>query len=504
MKRSNKIAFGILGVVGTILLVLLAAGFIAKQKIKAGIQTELGEKLTFEELDVEIFRRRMSFEKANLQLDAVNIHADEILLKEINYYKILFGNEIRIGTIEIENPEITFREKQDKTEDTTKQESALQQEISIGSLSMVNGRIKSVRKDRDREELSFLIRDLVLTDVEIDSVSLEEKIPFRYTSYAFALDSVEFAMNEEHDLFVETVSSEDKNLQLEKIRIIPKYDKVEFQKHIPYQKDRFELDLKTVQMRDFEWSFVEDSLLLSSSQLTIQDADIEIYRNKLIPEDTRGKPLYSEKLRKSPVKLHFPRIVVRSSGLVYEEQTAAARPPGKLYFTEVEADIQNLTNVGMGKDDFPVTVIHAEALFHGQSPVELDWEFDVSDTGEEFLVSGRLTGITEEGINAFVRPALNVESRGGIDSFAFNFAGNNIDAVGDVETRYEDFKIIILKDDGSSKNSFWSAIANLFISNDAVTDNIKHSDLTVTRNQTKSFWNFLWLLVREGALSAFL
>lgn len=177
MKRSNKIAIGILGVVGTILLVLLAAGFIAKQKIKAGIQTELGEKLTFEELDVEIFRRRMSFEKANLQLDAVNIYADEILLKEINYYKILFGNEIRIGTIEIENPDITFREKQDKTEDTTKQESALQQEISIGSLSMVNGRIKSVRKDRDREELSFLIRDLVLTDVEIDSVSLEEKIP---------------------------------------------------------------------------------------------------------------------------------------------------------------------------------------------------------------------------------------------------------------------------------------------------------------------------------------
>ena len=107
-------------------------------------------------------------------------------------------------------------------------------------------------------------------------------------------------------------------------------------------------------------------------------------------------------------------------------------------------------------------------------------------------------------MNSFLRPTMNVEVEGIIKDLQYDFRGNGYNASGNMKLEYEDFKLIVLQSDGTEKNNFLSGIANIFINNDGSSETLDHKELLVERDRTKSFWNYLWLCIREGALKSFI
>jgi hypothetical protein len=112
--------------------------------------------------------------------------------------------------------------------------------------------------------------------------------------------------------------------------------------------------------------------------------------------------------------------------------------------------------------------------------------------------------ISSEGINQFMEPALNIKAEGGIRDMRFNFAGNSQSSTGDMKLIYTNFKVEVLQKDGEEKNKFLSALANLIVNNDAASEEKEQKNIKTKRTQTKSFWNYLWKNVRNGALKSFL
>lgn len=501
MKKNKKIGIILLAVIAGIVLILFLLGIYAKQKIKSTLDQELSNTLQYEEVDVSLINRRITFTNPEITFSGNTITSEEIALKGINFYQYLVNGNIRMDNVEIESPTATLG----KAEDTSSQKNAkFKQDIHVNSVQIKNGKIRTVKNDTSATPLLVLLNRFNVSDVSINSETIQQKIPLNYGSYSFKIDSIRTALNPQHDISVGSIAAEDAKFNLERIRIIPKYDKEEFQEHIPYEKDRFELLVQNVQLDSLTWRFKNDVLEIRNTMMTLRQGDLEVYRNKLIRDDPRTKELYSQKVRALPFRIDLDSVRVESSKIVYEEKVKKSRPPGVVSFHEVNAGIDNVSNMGMDQKGFPQTVINANALFMGVTPLEVDWKFDISNEWESFTISGDFGTVPGSAINKFVRPAMNVEVNGNIDNLVFTYSGNNNKAVGDVRIKYRNFRVVVLEDDGTEKSSFWSTLANLFISNDAVNDEVVHEDLEVTRNKKKSFWNYVWLMIREGAIAAFL
>jgi hypothetical protein len=333
---------------------------------------------------------------------------------------------------------------------------------------------------------------------------LEGTLPFVYNGVEIESDSIFYELDEAQNITLKNLKLKDRNLAVKDFRIIPKYEKAEFDRRISVEKDRFELDLNSFKINGLDWEVKNDSLYLLAPVTHISGADFKVYRNKLLPDDISIKPLYSQVIRELGAKIKFDSIYIESSQMEYEEKSADSRPPGKVGFYNVRAEMVNISNIGMKLNDFPKTKIHLETRFMNEANLMLNWEFDVRNIEDDFKVSGNLKSISAQAMNSFLTPAINLEVEGEIESTYFNFQGNKYKANGDMRLKYNNFRVEVLKKDGNGKNKFLTGIANLLVKKEANSKKLEIKGVEAVRDRTKSFWNFLWLFIRNGALKSFL
>lgn len=495
-----KITIKVFMVLGGVMILIIVAAFFTNRKIENQIASEFQDMLTYEKLNVNLLGNKMAFEKPGISLDKARIKAVGIDLEGLSYLEYLRTGKIVLDKIVIEEPEfIIFKNAPDSEETAEK----FEKDILIRSIRIRNGVFRIVEND-SVDQVHFVFSDLELETASLDSATVEHKVPLDYEEYHLVGDSLYLELDDQHHLSGGKMEMLGGKVHIEDLRITPKYDKVEFQRRVPHEKDRFDLVVGAVELDSLDWGFENDSLFMSASRLGISDADLEVYRNKLIRDDPGKKTLYSEKLRNAPVKLDIQKVEIQSSKIEYQEKIKAEMEPAVVFFTNLNATVYRLSNKGMAEQAYRATQVDARANFMGEPNLEVDWEFDARSLEESFAISGSFGPLSGPAINLFLRPALNIETRGGIESLAFNFSGNDDRATGEMQLKYEEFKVDVLREEGTEKSGFLSGIVNFFINNDAITEDYNHEDLQVTRDKTKSFWNFLWLCLREGALSSFL
>lgn len=497
---KNK--YFILLIIASMGVLLFLFGYFANQKIETEIKSSISELFTYEGLDVDVFSRSIQIEAPKMVEDNLVFSAASISIDGINYYQYLFEDKIAIENVFLKSPELLIIGSKNKSAQR-EDEKNFKADISIGTIKTTDGKI-NIKKNDTTSSFFFAFNDFTLKEVSMDSASVQQKIPFNYESFSLNGDSLRLKLGKLHSLVSSSIAAENGKVILKKTQITPKYGKVEFQQHIPFEKDRFELHVEKIILNDLSFKFKNDSLYLKNPVMTIEGANFEAYRNKLLPDDPRIKDLYSEKIRELPVKIDFGEVQVKNSSIIYLEKSKKDRPPLKVDFQDLNATITNLTNVEHDGENIPKTEIIANTLFMGVALVEFNWEFSVGNPSDGFHISGNMGSIRGEALNPALKPAMNILAEGKVVSLAFNYSGNNNRARGDMRVQYDDFKIIVLQKDGRKKNKFLSAIANLFVKNDAITKDIVHKDLEVERVKTKSFWNYFWLMIREGALKAFL
>ena len=220
------------------------------------------------------------------------------------------------------------------------------------------------------------------------------------------------------------------------------------------------------------------------------------------PDDTSIKPMYSDMLRNMPFLLNIDTLDVKNTRIVYEERMKADRDPGKVVFSNLDGEITNLTNFTTN-DKFPETRIKASASFMDEAPLSINWNFRVDNRSDWFAIDGNMGTLSAQSINGFLRPSMNVIAEGSIESMSFDFSGNRNKAKGGLNIAYEDFKIEVLKKDGTEKSGFLTTIANIFVKNNGESGEKINNDLEIERDKTKSFWNYLWSCIKKGALKTF-
>lgn len=486
-----------------ILFVILAAGYIGTDylsgRIKDELKTALGEDSSFGEIDLDLFRQNIHLNDLQLKMNRTQINSPKLSFKGLSYWQYLKNGKIVLNEVNLNDPRVVIAPKKDSV---PQKKSPFKKEIEVGVFKASNGTVELQEKDSARNKLFLAFPLMEISGIKLDSSTLKQNLPFTYTGYNFRTDSLRINITPEHYLASQSADLKNGKVEIKNFEIIPYYGPSTFDRKIPYEKDRISLKVEQIKLDSLNFSLENDTLVLKDPRLNISGGDLQIYRNKTLPDNTKKIPLYSEMLRKSPVKLDIKEVVIDSTRIVYEEKVKPERSVARISFNGVSGKIQNLTNIGLDRQDFPRTKINASAAFMGASPVQIDWNFNASNMNDVFYFSGSFGSLSGDTMNAFLKPSMGLAAEGKINSVAFTFTGNNNLLTGDVKVNYDKFKIEVLKDDGRKKSKFLSAIANLFVDNDGLSEEHSRKDIKVERDPTKSFWNYVWLGVKKGVLDA--
>ncbi|WP_156100662.1 hypothetical protein [Gillisia sp. Hel_I_29] len=505
MNKTLKILLWIFGSIAVLFTLLIILNNYLEKKIKSTIQKELDSSyIQYSEIDVDIINRNASVSDLKFKRGKFNVTAKEIELAAFNYSDYFLNNKITIGEIVLNVPTIILEPSDSLPKNRKKADQKFKENITIKKFRVSNGIMKIKDSSSVQGSLYIDIKNLDLNGIMVNSKTLEGVLPFKYDSYSLKSDSIFYGLDADHDLSVGKLGIANSDVIMSDIKIFPKFSKSDFDKRQKVEKDRMNLEIKKVNIQNFGWNFEKDTLELASPKINIDAAIWEIYRNKLIPDPTTIKPLYSKLLREMGVKLKFDSVVIYNSHITYEERVKEDRASAIFKFGQINATISNLTNVGMDRKDFPETKLSAKAKFMEEANISMDLVFKVSDLNDNFHVSGNLYNLSGSDMNGILKPEMNILAEGQIQSVYYNFYGNDNAAEGATQLKYEDFKIEVLRKDGQKKNKILSGLVNLVVNNNAKNKNLTQSDLKIQRVKTKSFWNYFWLCIRAGALKSFI
>ena len=496
-----------------VLVLIFVAGlflnsFVEKKAVSL-LEKQLPE-LKFEDLDVQVFKNAAELTKIDLTNGEVNIQSERLKVSGLNYWKFLTKKNIDLNTIEINDPEVVYQKqssgekpngKQKNTDKSSSNSAGLNKKISVKEIVLNDAKF-TLLDSASEEKIKVKTFDFQLHNLEVDSTSVSEKIPFNFKSFILKADSVFLKIDDRHILNVASIDIQKKKSSLKGLKLESIYSKQEFQKHTPVEKDRYDLTIDSIAIANQEFGFQNDSLKFQASNFLINNGDFQIYRDKMQPKDNSIKPMYSEMLRKLPFLLKIDTLNVEKTRIVYEERMKADRQPGKVVFANVNGTISNVTNFS-NSAEFPTTRVVAVADFMNEASLQLNWSFRVNNLSDWFDISGNMSSLSAKNMNGFLKPAMNVQAEGEITSMDFDFSGNRNKATGGVNISYKNFKIEVLKKDGTEKSGFLTTVANIFVKHNGESGRNVNEGLEITRDKTKSFWNYLWSCIKKGALKTF-
>ncbi|MDO5655147.1 MAG: hypothetical protein Q4G27_03290 [Flavobacteriaceae bacterium] len=341
--------------------------------------------------------------------------------------------------------------------------------------------------------LKFEDTDAFFKDLKILTAPKETENTITYTFINLNARDLKYPMNHLHTMKVKNIEVEQNLAKLKQFSIEPNFSRENFQKQIKEEQDVINLKVPEILIKNYDFSFDEVNNFFSAQFINLSQPDLNIFRDKTMPDQTPRKPMYSEMLRNLKFKLAIDEIELRKAKLTYEEKVAENQPPGKIYFTEFDAKIRNIHNKNSSR---PVD-IRVDTRFMGHAPTWVNWQFNIQQPYDKFQITGEVNQLDARSMDNFLVPNMKAKLDGDVLKASFNFTGNDKGLTGKMDMLYDNLKVEIL-DDENEKKGVVSTIANFLVKSkkDKIDNTPNH--IQVERDQQKSFFNLFWLGLKEG------
>lgn len=512
IKRPAKT---ILIVLGSIIFLLVLANIIISSYIKKNLPLIINKEekvpynIIYDELDINLLSGSMTLYDVHIApKDSMEgkvqsrllANIKTIKIKHANLWSLLFNDEIKVRRVLLDTPKVILQ-KQDSSNINNELRESFKQTITTGSIGIINGSFTMLdKKENLLAKASGIIFEI--DDIKIDSSTLNNNIPVKFSSYSFKCDSVFYKIDKFYNVTASRITNSESSLTINNLKLIPQYTRSGFTMAMPVEKDLFTVTIKQLRAPGAAWGFADDKLFVHTPEITIQNADLNVYRNKLPKDDTTVKKMYSHMLRDLNFDLKAEKVLLKNANIVYEEQVNFSRPAAKVIFTDFYATIHNLYSP-VNKKKLPETVIDVQCSFMNAAPLKVNWTFNVGNNSDAFIFKGSLGKIKTDNLNQIMKPLVNFTATGTINKLHFNYNGNKEAATGKFAIDYEDLKVTIFDEEGIEKKGLMSALGNLAVKNNSKSG-LKEVEIKVDRAKDKSFFNYIWLCTQDGLRKAML
>ncbi|MFD2099611.1 DUF748 domain-containing protein [Flagellimonas iocasae] len=487
-----------------ILVVLgVTAQLLFTNKVKYALAKNVPPHLNLEygSLSTNILLGSITLEDISLDHNAqlFNLQARQIKVSGLGYWALLTKGDISVSDFSLNEPVMVLQKT--KTDSTKTPSNGSKKSdstrIAIGNFSINNGQLEVVENPSDSTQLSIQDINFSVSDIHFDPETAQNKIPFTYGNYELHTQKLYYDMGPYEFLQLDALQFTPEESHITNFVLQSKYSRDELSKKLRVEHDHYDLAINAMSLKQFQFGFETEEPQLHIQEITLQEPHFQVYRDKLLPDDTSHKKLYNQALRDLPLDLQVDTIAIQKGTLSYEERLELDVDPNSLRFTELTATINNLHSKKEGK-----VQVNAEAQLMGDGFLSLDWSFDPQSKSNDFLASGTLSDFKTESINPFLKTNLRAEVSGDVNQMYFTISGNEVKSTGEMKMNYDEFEFVVLKKDRLGVNKLLTAVVNIFARKNSDTDpeGYRYGYFDVERNTDKSFFNYLWINLKAGLL----
>ncbi|CAN5812433.1 hypothetical protein BH11BAC4_BH11BAC4_10210 [soil metagenome] len=300
------------------------------------------------------------------------------------------------------------------------------------------------------------------------------------------------------------INSATSYMHVNNFALVPQVTAEAFVKSLKHQTDLYNFKLNDISLSGFN-----TAALLTDHKLLADNATLEpvlkIFNDRLVPPNTAKKLYPNQQLMAVKLPIFLRKVIIKNGLVEYTERGAISKQKGTVFFKNINATVLNVTNIKEQISSNNILQVNASGVFMGVSKVQTTWKLPLSTGNARFSVTGTATGFNAEALNAIAEP-LGMASieKGKINKLSFNFIGDDVKSQGSSTLLYEDLKVELLKKDSNElkKKGLMSFVANMLAKNSNPQNGIlKQGKINFERDPTKSFFNFLWKSVFDGAKS---
>ena len=426
--------------------------------------------------------------------------------------------KIHFGTIRISGPHIVMIEH---LTDAEKQTAKELQNAQHADTSSSDKNIKGIAIRRfilSGGSFSRMLRTqnletLAVADIDINIRKID--LPFGKVAETLAADA--FARTEVHlreinyklpkgfyEIVIQKVdiSGTDSLITLSELQLIPQYDKKEFGKKMGYQTDRMELNVPTLEIRDFDLARFVATDTVHVRNIVIAEASLVAYRDKNVPFDHSRRPkLPQQMLAALPLPVDIEKVEVKNASILYQQLDPYADAPGEVPITRLYGTIYNVTNIRPVISRRGAMMWDVQAIFFGDGKMKVEITFPANLHCADFSFNASMGSMPAVGFNQMIVPTEGVKiEQGTINSLWLRADAGEESAAGPMVLNYANLKVAVLKDNpekSEDKSGLLSLLANIVI-NSSNQNPADTATMYFERDKERSIFNYLAKTVVSG------
>lgn len=479
-----------------------------RKKIEKKLSQPLSETLaqSYEAIHINTLKGEIDFENPFIEVyhdSAKNrqfrIKAEKLHISGFSLWQYAWKKEIKIKHIAIVKPEVYYYPEKHTGHNPDPAESQFKNSVTVGNLKIEKGDFYIVKKEKDSLQLSVKNISASLKNLKTNEEIRREKIPVTYSNLAVSGDSL-FVKASFYDNFeAGRFSFKNRELHFSNLDYYTRFSRSGLSKILSHERDHYAITVDSVFTDKLDFGFAENNrFFVTTRNLVFDKPSVIIYRDKLVADDLRIKPLYSKLLRELSFDLTVDSAEIKNAGIKYTERVKEDNTGGSITFSDFHAAISNLSNTYQKPEKTEAVI---QSTFMEQTHFSALWSFDVGDPGDRFVFKAQINSLDTDRMNAFTEPNLRVRLSGAVSETYFTIDAGDNTSTTDIRIKYDDFKVSLLKKNGNKERKFLSAIANIFVKKKSQNKNDEFQEATgkAERDKTKSVFNYLWISL-ESAL----
>ncbi|MCP5103046.1 MAG: DUF748 domain-containing protein, partial [bacterium] len=298
------------------------------------------------------------------------------------------------------------------------------------------------------------------------------------------------------------------SIAVKTLELIPRYKKYQFSRKRGYRISRHSLTVANVMFKDVDFSGFFKERCFHSRLLSIEKPVWDIFRDRRVPKSTlpKSKKFPRELLLDLKFGLRIDSVTVSNGRVDYAERVETARRPGKIFFSGIRANLDNVGNdPKLLKKKIPM-VLTASTKLMGKGLLKVNITVPLNSRKNRFNFSGSLGWMDMRVFNAILENNVHIRvDRGTLKGLHFFAGADNKKAEGEMKFSYKDLDISVLRKSREyKKRKVISFLANTVIRGDNPRPGrrLRVGKIFFEREKPVSFLNYMLKSLLSGVKSS--
>ncbi len=506
-----------------VLLVVCTAFYYVDDWLEGKISSIMAEKvtepnlLTCQSLKVSVLKGMLTLNNVSAKLilnkdnREIAVEVPEIRVKGINWPLLIGAKKLIISSVEIDQPKFfigDFKGEHPAREDKTSEVNRLKA-LQVNEAVIRDGEFRTaIPTEKGMMQMAADSINFELHEILYTNNNREQPLDIQQASLSFQ----NFSQYNEHGFHKIScrqfhLSSEDSLIEISHLNLTPRFTTEAFFDDLTYKKSKLSLEFPDVKIAGWRFSSVLQKHI-EAQKVSIDDMKIAVLSDKLLAVDpTAYKPLPQELLLQAPFTLTLDTVEVKDSWLKYENLGMDRNKPGRLEFSRLEAQFNNVTNDTARIRQQPLLSITATANLQEKHFVEQQFWMDLSHPDYAFSYAGSTSDVLFTDLNDFLSPTNRIAFEAGtIVRMNYSVNADKNVANGELELEYTGLDFSFLNKHQEKKKLLSEIVDLFFIDKDNLKsdNNFKMGEVHTERNVHQSFFNFWWEGIQSGIRSSVL